>query len=227
MKQRALTLLAVLGVALAATGLLFAGAANAAGHSATRSIDPTSVEAGGQVDVTITVAGLGNFGQVIETLPAGFSFVSVDSNVDRSSAVGQEVRFTIFASDATFTYKVEVDASTQAGDYSVSGVARDVDYQTNQDNHIIGGHTSVMVTAAAPEPTEEPTAEPTEEPTAEPTAEPGTPNAARSFSSAMVEAGGSLDVTVAASDYGPLWQDRGNAARRFHLRLRLAGRYQG
>ena len=194
MRQRALTLLAVLGVALAATGLLFAGAANAAGHSATRSIDPTSVEAGGQVDVTIAATGLGGFGQVIETLPAGFRFVSADSNVDRHSAVGQEVRFTIFAVDATFTYKVEVDASTQPGDYSISGVARDSDYQTNQDNHTIGGHASVTVTAAA--------TSPTPEPTEEVTPEPGTPSATRSFSSSTVEAGASLDVTVASNDYG-------------------------
>jgi hypothetical protein len=154
------------------------------------------------VDITITVAGLGGFGSVVETLPDGFSYDSVDSNVDRASADGQVVSFTIFASNATFTYTVEVDADTQAGDYSISGTVGDSD----RDTLAVAGHATVTVTAAAPEPTEEPTAEPTEEPTAEPTeeptAEPGTPSATRSFSSSTVEAGDSLDVTVAASDYG-------------------------
>ena len=193
MRQRALTLLAVLGVALAATGLLFAGAANAAGHSATRSINPTSVEAGGQVEVTITASGLGDLGQIKETLPDGFSYSS--STFDgRVRTDGQEIRFNIIGSGATFTYTVEVDAGAQAGDYSISGTVGDSDRNTQA----IAGDTDVTVTAAAPEPTEEPTAEPTEEPTAEP----GTPSATRSFSSSTVEAGDTLDVTVAASDYG-------------------------
>ena len=193
MRQRALTLLAVLGVALAATGLLFAGAANAAGHSATRSINPTSVEAGGQVEVTITATGLGDLGQIKETLPDGFSYSS--STFDgRVRTDGQEIRFNIIGSGATFTYTVEVDAGAQAGDYSISGTVGDTDRNTQA----IAGDTDVTVTAAAPEPTEEPTAEPTEEPPAEP----GTPSATRSFSSSTVEAGDTLDVTVAASDYG-------------------------
>ena len=50
MTHRALTLLAVIGVAFAAAGLLFAGAANASGHSATRTITPASVAAGGHGD---------------------------------------------------------------------------------------------------------------------------------------------------------------------------------
>ena len=197
MRQRALTLLAVLGVALAATGLLFAGAANAASHSATRSINPTTAAPGDQVDVTIAVSGLGRVGgQVVETLPDGLTYVSVDSNVDRAKEDGQSVRFTIIGGGATFTYTIEVDADAQAGDYSISGTVRDSDRNVDA----VAGHSSVTVTAAAPEPTEEPTAEPTEEPTAAP--EPGTPSATRSFSSATVEAGGSLDVTVSASDYG-------------------------
>ena len=75
MTHRALTLLAVIGVAFAAAGLLFAGAANASGHSATRTIDPASVAAGGEVTVMIEADDLGFAGTVTETLPAGFSYV--------------------------------------------------------------------------------------------------------------------------------------------------------
>ena len=71
MTHRALTLLAVIGVAFAAAGLLFAGAADASGHSATRSIKPASVAAGGTVTVTIAVTDLGFAGLVTETLPKG------------------------------------------------------------------------------------------------------------------------------------------------------------
>ena len=113
MKYKALTLLAVLGAALAATGLLFAGAANAASHSATRSISPTSAAPGEQVVVTITASGLGGFGRVIETLPDGLSYVSTDA--DRVKPDGQTVSFTIFGAGATFTYTVEVDAGRPVG----------------------------------------------------------------------------------------------------------------
>ena len=76
MTHRALTLLAVIGVAFAAAGLLFAGAADASGHSATRTITPASVAAGGTVTVTVEAADsvirwLSRLGRT-ETLPEGF-----------------------------------------------------------------------------------------------------------------------------------------------------------
>ena len=199
MRQRALTLLAVLGVALAATGLLFAGAANASSHSATRSISPASVAPGGQVEVTISAANLGGIGQVIETLPDGFTYVST-THGGGTKVIPQGVRFTVLGVGDTFTYTVEVDSATAAGDYSFSGVVRDADYQNSQDEQAVGGDTDVTVTAVAETPTEEPTAEPTEEPTVEP----GTPTATRSLPSSAVTAGSSLDVTITLADYGGL-----------------------
>ena len=199
MRQRALTLLAVLGVALAATGLLFAGAANASSHSATRSISPASVAPGGQVDITIAAASLGGIGQVIETLPDGFTYVST-THSGTTKVIPEGVRFTILDTDATFTYTVQVGMNVAPGDYAFAGVVRDVDYQENRDENTVGGDTDVTVTAVAETPTEEPTAEPMEEPTAEP----GTPTATRSLPSAAVTAGSSLDVTITLADYGRL-----------------------
>ena len=170
------------------TGLLFAGAANAASHSATRSINPTTAAPGEEAVVTITAAGLGSFGRVVETLPAGLSYVSSDA--ERVSNTGQEVSFTIFGDGATFTYTVEVDAGTQPGDYTISGVTSDF----NRDSHAVAGHATITVTGTA--------SSPTPEPTEEPTAVPGTTSATRSFSASTVDAGDSLDVTVSAANYG-------------------------
>ena len=43
---------------------------------ASRSFSPAPASAGGELEVTITAAGYGGFGQVVETLPTGFSYVS-------------------------------------------------------------------------------------------------------------------------------------------------------
>ena len=199
MTHRALTLLAVVGVAFAAAGLLFAGAANALSHSATRTIDPASVVAGGEVEISIAF-DISGFGSVTETLPEGFTYVSSDP-AGLGDADGQDVTFVPFdVPDDTFTYTVT--ASMVPGDYSFSGTVQD----SRKDTRDVGGVTAITVTATEPTPTEEPTAEPTEEPTAEPTeeptAEPAGPSATRSFPSSTVEAGGMLDVTITAADYG-------------------------
>ena len=171
MKYRALTLLAVLGVAFAAAGLLFAGAADASGHSATRTISPASVETGGTVTVSIAVSDLGLAGKITETLPAGFTFVSSSVTVDDDDISGQDVNFILFG-QTSFSYTVT--ASDTAGDYSFSGVVLD----DQKDSRTIGGDTDITVTSTA------------------------VPTATRSFSSASVQTGAEITVTVAASDYG-------------------------
>ena len=49
--------------------------------SVTRSFSPATVAPGGTVTVTIAVAGLGSFGGVTETLPAGFTYVPSSSSL--------------------------------------------------------------------------------------------------------------------------------------------------
>ena len=175
MTHRALTLLAVIGVAFAAAGLLFAGAANASGHSATRTITPASVAAGGTVEVTIAF-DISGFGSVTETLPEGFSYVSSDP-AGLGDVDGQDVTFVPFdVPDDTFTYTVT--ASMVPGDYSFSGTVQD----SRKDSRDVDGDTAITV--------EPPPTEPTD------------PTATRTIAPASVMTGEEVTVTVAAMAYG-------------------------
>ena len=172
MTHRALTLLAVIGVAFAAAGLLFAGAANASGHSATRTITPASVAAGGTVEVSIAF-DISGFGSVTETLPEGFSYVSSDP-AGLGDVDGQDVTFVPFdVPDDTFTYTVT--ASMVPGDYSFSGTVQD----SRKDSLDVDGDTAITV---EPPPTD--------------------PTATRTISPASVMTGEEVTVTVASVSYG-------------------------
>jgi hypothetical protein len=76
--KRSLTIAVVTGV-VAALGLLglMQVAAQQTGPTVTREISPTSVPStGGEFTVTIRISGsYGSIGTVVETLPAGFSYV--------------------------------------------------------------------------------------------------------------------------------------------------------
>ena len=79
MGTRALTLwvgIAVVGLVLAAIALLQINSVGATSHSAERAFSAASVPAGGELVVTIEVSGLGSAGQVVETLPEGFNYLS-------------------------------------------------------------------------------------------------------------------------------------------------------
>ena len=94
--------------------------AAAASHSATRSVDDSRVAGGGEVVVTIELEGLGGFGQVRETLPEGFEYVSSSLSDDQVSMSDGTVTFTILRDDS-FTYTVT--ASDADGDHAFSGEA--------------------------------------------------------------------------------------------------------
>ena len=71
-----LALLVAVGVAFGVAGLLLPGSLAAQqAASATRTLSATSVDPRGEVEVTIEADGYGDFGGVVETLPAGFSYV--------------------------------------------------------------------------------------------------------------------------------------------------------
>ena len=57
------------------------------------------------------------FGQVVETLPPGFSYVdgSTEPSDIRTSVTGQVVRFTLLGAGPTFSYRIL--ASDTPGDY--------------------------------------------------------------------------------------------------------------
>ena len=105
---------------------------------AIRSFSTPYVSPGGQVVVTITANGFGAFGEVVETLPPGFSLVA--SSLPGGAVTGddQEVKF-ILIGDTSLTYTVT--APSAAGSYSFSGVL------TNSDGEKapVGGALSITV----------------------------------------------------------------------------------
>ena len=115
---------------------------------AIRSLSPESVEPGGEVEVTITATGYGTLGgQVVETLPDGFSYVGSDLDEEAVAVVGQAVTFTLLGTGPiTFTYTVT--ASSEEGTYSFSGVLRNED---SQEQPVGSASTIAVTTDPAPE----------------------------------------------------------------------------
>ena len=86
------------------------------------------VAPGDELDVTINNVGLADgFGFVVETLPAGFSYVAGSATSTTANAVidvevsGQTVTFTVVAVDS-FRYRVMVGADVADGPHTFSGV---------------------------------------------------------------------------------------------------------
>ena len=93
-----------------------------------RSLPEGSVAPGDEFDVTINNVGLADgFGSVVETLPAGFSYVAGSATSTTANAVidvevsDQTVTFTVVAVDS-FTYRVMVGADVADGSHTFSGV---------------------------------------------------------------------------------------------------------
>ena len=146
-----------------------------------RSFSADGVNAGVQVTVTISNIGLGatnGFGQVVETLPAGFSYVAGSGTAVsggngasvREAVDGQRVTFTLVSVDS-LSYRVMIGADVADDEYTFSGVFRTI---PNTPGTAIGGDSSLRV-GAEPTPTPTPTPEPTPEPTPTPTPGPDEP----------------------------------------------------
>ena len=174
MVKKALMLLGVLAiVGVAGLSLLLPDAVNAREHSATRSLGASSVETGAELEIEISVSGLGGAGQVRETLPDGFSFVRSDG--ESATVDGQTVRFIVLGDEATFSYTVTASA---AGTYEFSGTIVDFD----KDERNVGGDSSIEVTGIeVPVPTF---------------------GAERSIPRSAVSSGEHVTVSIAASAYG-------------------------
>ena len=137
MVKKALMLLGVLAiVGVAGLSLLLPDAVSASGHSATRSFVTNTVATGAELEIEISVSGLGVAGQVRETLPEGFSFARSD---ETATMDGQTVQFTVFGNEATFRYTVTAPAAS--GTYDFSGKVVDFD----KDQRDVGGDSSIEV----------------------------------------------------------------------------------
>ena len=137
MVKKALMLLGVLAiVGVAGLSLLLPDAVSASEHSAARSFGTNTVLTGAELEIEISVSGLGAFGQVQETLPEGFAFVR---SAQASTVDGQTLAFTILGNDEVFRYTVT--APSAAGTYEFSGTVSD----SNKDSRDVGGDSSIEV----------------------------------------------------------------------------------
>ena len=116
-----------------------------------RSLPGSSLARGGEFSVTIDNVGLADgFGEVMETLPAGFSYVEDSATSDTANAAisavvaDQTVTFTLVAVDS-FTYKVTVGSGVAGGPHSFSGVLNKL-----SGDETIGGDSRVTVDATTP-----------------------------------------------------------------------------
>ena len=129
----------VVGVALGLAGLLRPGPVDATNHSASRQFSQPWVLPGGELTVTITATGYGALGQVVETLPTGFGYVSSGLQVV-PVVEGQIVTFTLLG-DKSVTYTVT--APTEEGVYTFAGVLKD----SEKVERPVGGHSQITVSA--------------------------------------------------------------------------------
>ena len=119
-------------VALVVPGMVFAFTPS------TSRVLPATVAAGATFNVGITASGYGAFCQVVETLPAGFSYVSSSLDPSQVTVTGNVVKFILIA-ETSFNYNVT--ASAIVGSKTFSGIIKDEDIVS----HAIGGDTGINV----------------------------------------------------------------------------------
>lgn len=96
---------------------------------ATRTL-PASVESGTAFDVTIEASGCGIFGQVVETLPDGFSYIGCPSCTTDDigvSQAGNTVKFGFLGDSTSFTYRVKAPNVAAPTTYAFHGIVKDED----------------------------------------------------------------------------------------------------
>ena len=165
---KVLALLVVAAAALVVLELLVVSPVDAQAARATRSFAAPSVVPGGRLEVRITAAGFGAFGQVVETLPAGFHYVGSTLPDEAIEVEGQTVKFTLFGVDR-FSYTVT--APNQEGPHTFSGVLTDAQ---KVDRPVAGSSRIRVGPDATPTQTRTPTPEPTATPEPTPTPTPHT-----------------------------------------------------
>ena len=134
------------------------------------------VAPGAELSVSISASNYGSFGQLTETLPPGFVYVSSSLAADDVEQNGQTVTFTLLGEES-FGYKVT--ATGDVGSYTFQGVLSNSD----RVEVPVGGDAEVSVEQAAP-----------------------THSASRSFSPVPVDPDAELTVTITAAGYGAFGQ---------------------
>ena len=158
-----------IGIAAGALGLLAQpGALEAQSHTATRSFQQDWAAPGSDLRVTITASNYGPIGQVVETLPAGFTYVRTSLDDFQVEVNGRTVSFNLLGNRA-FTYVLT--APSAEGEYTFSGVVKNAD----REERTISGDTMLRVGPPPPPPVTpelEPSVTPEPEPSVTPEPEP-------------------------------------------------------
>ena len=199
MVTRVLALLVIAAVAGAA-GLLVVSTALATQHPE-RSFSPASVSPGTDREVVVTITRIGaadGLAQMVETLPAGFTFKDGSAEVADASpharsgvlatADGQVVMIDVLAADS-IRYTVSVADDAAAGQHEFTGIVKKL------TGDITIGATSVAVADAPVQNTPTPTVAPTV--TTAPVTGPS-----RSFSPPVLLAGTNREVVVTITRVG-------------------------
>ena len=123
--------------------------------SASRSFSASSVAPGRELTVRIRASGYRSVGQVVETLPEGFTYIENSASPAddvRVAVEGQEVKFTLAGAES-FSYKVT--APSAEGPYVFKGILKNQD----RESQPVTGTFYTQVKAAAratPRPTSRP-----------------------------------------------------------------------
>ena len=119
-----LVALAIIGAGIGLGGPSHPNPAQASSH-VVRSLSDQTVEPGGRLTVTISASRYGDYAELMETLPEGFSFVSSDqpANALEITEAGRQVRIILLGPSRTVSYNMA--ASHVAGRHTISGLFRD------------------------------------------------------------------------------------------------------
>ena len=116
--------LVIIGAGIGLGGPSHPNPAQASSH-VVRSLSDQTVEPGGLLTVTINASQYGDYAELMETLPEGFSFVSSDqpANALEITEAGRQVRIILLGPSRTVTYNMT--ASHVAGRHTIAGLFRD------------------------------------------------------------------------------------------------------
>gem|GEM_PF-2045306 len=102
---------------------VIAAPALASPATATRTL-PSSVASGATFNVAIEASGCGFAGQVVETLPDGFTYVGCDSEDVGVEQIGNTIKFTFLGDSASFTYSAKAPTIDTITTYTFHGVVK-------------------------------------------------------------------------------------------------------
>ena len=137
--MKVMAIVVMVAIAGLAAGLGLPATVDAQSPNAIRSFSAATVAVGDELEITVTPSGHGRFGQLVETMPEGFSYVS--SSQPLTEIDGRDVVLTFLEGE---TVRYRVTAATTVGAGSFSGILKNED----KVEHQVSGQHQVTVEAA-------------------------------------------------------------------------------